>query len=332
MGWSPAGSTVLVTGAQGFVGGWLAQRLLDEGARVVVTRRDVEPDTRFRTDGVERRCVVAAADVEDHAAIARVLAEHEVDAVFHLAAQTIVGTANRAPLATFEANVRGTYVLLDACRGAGPGLERVVVASSDKAYGSHAELPYREDFALRPRFPYDVSKACADMIARSFAATYALPVAVTRLANVYGGGDLNWSRIVPDSCRALVAGRAPVIRSDGTPQRDYLFVDDAVDAYLAIAASLDDPRLHGRAWNAGWGSPVSVGELVRRLVSVSGRELEPEVRGDGVPDGEIDRQFLDSTAIRAELGWHPHVALDEGLARTYAWYAALHAEPAAHDR
>lgn len=323
MGWRPAGSTVLVTGAQGFVGGWLAQRLLDEGARVVVTRRDVEPDARFRTEGVEARCVVADADVTDQAAIARVLAEHDVDAVFHLAAQTLVATANRAPLSTFEANVRGTYVLLEACRTAAPRVERVVVASSDKAYGSHDELPYREDFPLRPRFPYDVSKACADMIARSYAATYDLPVAVTRLANVYGGGDVNWSRIVPDSCRALVAGSAPVIRSDGTPERDYLFVDDAVDAYLAVAASLDEPRFGGRAWNAGWGAPVSVRELVERLIAVAGRDVEPDVRGDGVPDGEIDRQYLDAGAIRAELGWEPRVPLDDGLARAYAWYSAL---------
>lgn len=323
-GWEPAGATVLVTGAQGFIGSWLAERLLDGGARVVVPRRDVEPEARFRTDGVEQRCVVVAADIEDYDAIARVLNEHEVDAVFHLAAQTIVGTANRSPLSTFEANVRGTYVLLEACRAAavmGHGVERVVVASSDKAYGSHAELPYREEFPLQPQFPYDVSKACTDMIARSFAATYGLPIAVTRLANVYGGGDLNWSRIVPDTCRALAAGRAPEIRSDGTPERDYLHVDDAVDAYLAVAASLDRPELRGRAWNAGWGAPLSVRAIVDELIAVAGAEVAPRVLGDGVPAGEIDRQFLDSAAIRAELGWAPRVELADGLRRTYAWYA-----------
>ncbi|HEX2160726.1 MAG TPA: SDR family NAD(P)-dependent oxidoreductase, partial [Thermoleophilaceae bacterium] len=242
MTWNPAESTVLVTGAQGFIGGWLAERLLDDGARVVVPRRDFEPDARFRTDGIEERCVVVAADVQDYAAMTRVLEEHHVDAVFHLAAQTIVGTANRSPLSTFEANVRGTYVLLEACRAAaatGGPVARIVVASSDKAYGSHDELPYREDFALQPTFPYDVSKACTDMIARSFASTYGMPVAVTRLANVYGGGDLNWSRIVPDSARALADGDRPVIRSDGSPERDFLYVEDAVDAYLAVAESLD---------------------------------------------------------------------------------------------
>lgn len=319
MSWTGAGSSVLVTGAQGFVGCWLAERLLDAGARVVVPRRDVEPDARFVAEGVERRCVVVPADVEDRPALVRVLNEHEVDAVFHLAAQTIVGTANRSPLSTFEANVRGTYTLLDACRELG-GVERIVVASSDKAYGSHDELPYREDMPLQPSYPYDVSKACADMIARSFAATYGMPVAVTRLANVYGGGDLNWSRIVPDSCRALVRGEAPVIRSDGSPERDYIHVDDAVDAYLAVAGSFDRAELRGRAWNAGSGAPRSVLAMVERLVAAAGADAEPDVRGDGVPAGEIDRQYLDSTAIRDELGWEPAVALDDGLRRTYEWY------------
>jgi CDP-glucose 4,6-dehydratase len=319
--WSPADSTVLVTGAQGFIGSWLAQRLLAEGARVVVPRRDVEPDSRFRTEGIEERCVLTLADVQDHGALVRLLEEHEVDAVFHLAAQTIVGTANRSPLSTFEANVRGTYMLLEACRTVGERIERVVVASSDKAYGAHDDLPYREDFPLQPTFPYDVSKACTDMIARSFAVTYGMPVAVTRLANVYGGGDLNWSRIVPDTCRALIVGDAPVIRSDGTPERDYLYVEDAVDAYLTVAASLDREPLHGRAWNAGWGSPLAVREVVDRLVAVSGAGVEPEVRGTGTPHGEIDRQYLDSSAIADELGWRPSVGLDDGLRRAYDWYA-----------
>ena len=313
-----------MTGAQGFIGSWLAERLLDAGARVVVPRRDFEPDARFRTAGVEERCVVAAADIQDYAAMTRVINEHGVDTVFHLAAQTIVGTANRSPLSTFEANVRGTYVLLEACRGVGvvgDPVARVVVASSDKAYGAHDELPYREDFALQPTFPYDVSKACTDLIARSFAATYDLPVAVTRFANIYGGGDLNWSRIVPDTCRALIGGDAPVIRSDGTPERDYLYVEDAVDAYLAVAASLADERHHGRAWNAGWGSPLAVREIVERLIAVAGSDAAADIQGNGTPHGEIDRQYLDSSAIRAELGWEPRVGLDEGLKRTYDWYA-----------
>jgi CDP-glucose 4,6-dehydratase len=304
------------------VGSWLAERLLDRGHTVVALRRDVEPQSRFRADGIEERCVLALADVTDRAAMARVLNEHAVDTVFHLAAQTIVGVANRSPLATFEANIRGTWQLLEACRELG-SVERMVVASSDKAYGEHRELPYREDFALQPSFPYDVSKAAADLIARSYAATYGLPVAVTRLANVYGPGDLNWSRLVPDTARALARGERPVVRSDGTPERDYLYVDDAVDAYLAVADSLDRPELHGRAWNAGWGRPVAVLDLVRTLIEVSGVDLEPEVRGSAVPHGEIDRQYLDSSAIGSELGWEPRVPLLEGLRYTWEWYSKL---------
>jgi CDP-glucose 4,6-dehydratase len=294
---------------------------LDEGRSVVALRRDVEPASYFRTDGIEERCTIALADLADHSAVLRVLNEHDVRDVFHLGAQTIVGTANRSPLGTWEANVRGTWSLLEACRTVG-SVQRVVVASSDKAYGSHEELPYREDFPLKPVFPYDVSKAAADLIARSYAATYGMPVAVTRLANVYGPGDLNWSRIVPDTARALARGERPVIRSDGTPERDYLYVEDAVDAYLAIAASLDRPELSGRAWNAGWGRPVSALDMVRTLISVSGVEVEPDVRGEGVPAGEIDCQYLDSSAIREELGWEPKWDLERGLRAAWEWYRA----------
>ena len=316
-----AGSSVLVTGGQGFVGAWLVERLLGEGARVVVPRRDAEPESRFAREGLEARCVVALCDLSDHDSLVRLLNEHEVRVVFHLAAQTIVGTANRSPLSTFEANVRGTWNLLEACRELG-GVERIVVASSDKAYGAQAELPYREDSPLLAVHPYDVSKACADLIARSYAASYGLPLAVTRLANVYGPGDFNWSRIVPDTARALVRGERPVIRSDGTPERDYLYVDDAVEAYLAVASSLDREELWGRAWNAGCDEPVPVLELVRKLIEVSDRDLEPDVRGKGTPQGELDRQWLDSSAIRRELGWEPGVDLAEGLRRSWDWYRA----------
>lgn len=285
-------------------------------------RRDFDPASRFRSEGIEERCTVALADLTDFDALVRVLNEHDVEAVFHLAAQTIVGTANRSPFATWEANVRGTWCLLEACRTLGGG-QRVVVASSDKAYGSHEELPYREDFPLKPVFPYEVSKAAADLIARSYASTYGLPVAVTRLANVYGPGDLNWSRIVPDTARALARGERPVIRSDGTPERDYLYVEDAVTAYLAVAASLDRPELSGRPWNAGWGSPVPVLDVVRTLIDVSGVDVEPDIRGEGTPAGEISRQYLDSTAIREELGWEPKWELERGLRAAWEWYSAL---------
>jgi CDP-glucose 4,6-dehydratase len=318
-----SGASILVTGAQGFIGSWLVSRLLDEGARVVVLRRDVPAESRFGIENLEDRCDVVLGDLVEYGSLVRVLNEYDVKAVFHLGAQTIVGTANRAPLSTYETNIRGTYMLLEACRAVGvtgEGVERIVVASSDKAYGNHDELPYSEDFALQPRYPYDVSKAATDMIARSYAVTYGLPVAVTRLANVYGGGDFNFSRIVPDTARALVRGDRPVIRSDGTPERDYIYAPDAVDAYLAIAKSLDEPAMYGRAWNAGAGRAYSVREIVDRLIAVSGRDVEPDVQGEGTPHGEIDRQFLDSTRIREELGWESRWELDDGLRETWAWY------------
>ena len=202
----------------------------------------------------------------------------------------------------------------------GDPVRRVVVASSDKAYGSHEELPYREDFPLQASYPYDVSKAATDLIARSYAVTYEMPVAVTRLANVYGPGDVNWARVIPDTARALVRGERPVIRSDGSPERDFIYVDDAADAYLAVGDSLEDPSNHGRAWNAGSGEPHSVLEIVTRLIEVSGRSVEPEIRGTGVPHGEIDRQYIDPTAIREELGWSPKWDLDSGLRAAWEWY------------
>jgi CDP-glucose 4,6-dehydratase len=286
---------------------------------VLALRRDVDPDSRFVADGIRERCVIVQADLTDHDALTRVLNEHDVTSVFHLAAQAIVTTANRSPLSTWETNVRGTYTLLEACRDHGQAT-RIVVASSDKAYGQHEQLPYREDFPLLPRYPYDVSKACADLIARSYAVTFDLPLAVTRLANVYGPGDRNWSRLIPDTARALARGDRPVIRSDGSSERDYIYVDDAAAVYLAVAESLDRSELRGRAWNAGRGEPVAAREVVRRLIEVAGVDVEPLVRGVGVPPGEIDRQFLDSTAIRSELGWEPRWELDRGLAATWDWY------------
>ena len=272
--------------------------------------------SRFDTDGLRERCTLVEGDLD---ALGPALGDLNPRTVFHLAAQTQVGKANLVPLSTWETNIRGTYMLLEAVRERDPAT-RVVVASSDKAYGSHRELPYREDFALQPRFPYDVSKAATDMIARSYAATYGMPVAVTRLANVYGPGDVNWGRLIPDTARALLRGERPVIRSDGTPERDYIYVEDAADAYLAVAGSLDDPSNHGRAWNAGSGEPVSVLEVVRRLIAVSGRDLEPDIQGTGVPHGEIDRQYLDPTAIREVLGWRPRWDLDSGLRAAWEWY------------
>jgi len=282
---------------------------------VVLSRSDLA-GSRFDTEGLRDRCTLVEGDL---GSIGPALAEHSPRAVFHLAAQTQVGNAYRDPLTTWETNIRGTYLLFEAIRRHDVGTQ-VVVASSDKAYGSHESLPYREDFALDPSYPYDVSKAATDMIARSYAATYDMPVAVTRLANVYGPGDVNWARVIPDTARSLIRGERPVIRSDGTPERDYIYVEDAADAYLAVVGSLDEPANRGRAWNVGSGTPLAVLEVVRRLIAISGRDLEPDIQGSGVPHGEIDRQYLDPTAIREELGWTPRWDLDRGLRAAWDWY------------
>jgi len=307
-----AGTPVLVTGAQGFIGSWLASRLLDEGARLVVPAREGRP--------VDPRCEVLEADILDPAAMRRLIDDHGVRAVFHLAAQSTVEVARRDPLATFDVNVRGTYGLLDACRTASVPVERVVVASSYLTYGGTSNGPAGPETELRAAYPYEVSKACADVISRSYAHAYGLPIAVLRLANVYGGGDYNFTRLVPETARSLVRGERPVLRSDGTPQRDFLYVEDAVDAYLAVAASLDADHARGRAWNGGAGEPVAVLDVVERLISVAGSDAEPLIQGRGTPPGELDRQAVDASALRDELGWQPRWDLDRGLAETYRWY------------
>ncbi len=311
---------MLFTGAQGFIGSWVAERLLDEGAQVLVLDRPPTEPSRFRLRGLHERCTAVAADLADPRSLRLALDEHSVQAVFHLAASAIVGSAMSSPLETYEVNVRGTWNLLEACRTADEPPNRVVVASTDKAYGVHEELPYREDHALQPRFPYDTSKACADIIARSYAHTFGLPVAVTRFANVFGGGDFNFSRLIPGAIRSLLAGEPPEIRSDGLMQRDFLYAEDAASAYLAVAASLDRPALHGRAWNAGIGRPVRVLEVVEQLIDIAGVDVEPDVRGQGTPHGELSRQWLDCDDIARELGWMPALDLRRGLEATYAWY------------
>jgi CDP-glucose 4,6-dehydratase len=311
---------VLVTGAYGMLGGWLTQQLLERGDQVTVLKRDDTPGTYLEAEDLERRCTVVHGDITDPDLIARAIAEHEIDTVFHLAAQTIVGTAQRAPLSTWEANIRGTYLLLEACRS--QQVQRTVVASSDKAYGAHKQLPYTEDMALQPTFPYDVSKAATDLIARSYWHTYGLPVATTRFANIYGGGDRNASRLIPEAIDAAINGRAPVIRSDGSPERDFLYVADAAAAYLAIAAALDDGTARGEAFNAGGDAPHAVRDVVTLVCRLAGTDVEPDIRGAGTPDGEIDRQFVDSTKLRTLTGWRPRTSLEDGLRDTIAWYRA----------
>ena len=309
---------MLVTGAYGLLGSWLVSSLLDRGARVVAIRRDEPAISSLDLLGVADRVDVVPGDIRDEGVVARALNEYDVDGVFYLAAQTLVGTANRDPLSTFETNVRGTWLVLEASRR--HGAERVVVASSDKAYGPQAELPYREDRPLVARFPYDVSKASADLIARSYWHTFGLPVAVTRFANIYGGGDLNGSRLIPEAVCAALQGRPPVIRSDGTSERDFLYVEDAVRAYFAIWELLGRGQGGGEAFNAGGGEPHSVGDVVALICRLAGTEVAPDIRGSGTPPGEIDRQWVDSAKLRGLTGWQPEVPLEEGLRRTIEWY------------
>ncbi len=315
------GRSVLVTGAHGLLGSWLTDALLQGGARVVVIRRDEPAVTALELRGIADRVDSVRGDVCDEGLVARALAEYEVDSVFHLAAQTLVGVANHSPRSTFETNVRGTWMLLEACRT--HGVRAAVVASSDKAYGPQAQLPYSEEQALAPRFPYDASKAAADLIARSYWHTFGLPVAVTRFANLYGGGDLNRSRLVPEAIGAALAGRAPVIRSDGRPERDFLYVEDAVAAYLAIWEGLSEdpnPGFGGAAFNAGGGEPHRVGDVVALICRLAGSGVSPEIRGQGTPHGEIDRQWVDFSKLSALTGWRPEIGLEEGLIRTIEWY------------
>lgn len=315
------GHSVLVTGAYGLLGSWLVKELLARGARVCVIRRDQPVLSALSSMGLESRVNVVDGDICLEGLVLRTLVEYEVDSVFHLAAQTLVPTANRSPIPTFETNIRGTWTVLEACRL--HGAERVVVASSDKAYGAQETLPYREEFGLRPRYPYDVSKAATDLIARSYWHTWRLPVAVTRFANLYGGGDANGSRLVPEAVTAALAGRRPVVRSDGSPERDFLYVEDAVRGYLAIFAALGDGgdgAAAGEPFNAGGGRPHRVRDVVDLICRLAGTDVKPDIRGQGTPSGEIDRQWVDYSKLQRLTGWQPRVSLEDGLRRTIEWY------------
>jgi CDP-glucose 4,6-dehydratase len=309
----------LVTGGRGFAGSWLAKALLDSGAQVISLDRGGPAPSGLELLGIGGEVGDITGDLRDRGLIRSLLREGSIDAVFHLAAQPIVGDANASPVPTFETNIQGTWVLLEECRET--GIEAAVVASSDKAYGPHEKLPYTEDSALQPVYPYDVSKAATDLIARSYWHTHRLPVAVTRLANIYGGGDRNFSRLVPETVTAVLDGRSPVIRSDGSPERDFIYIEDAASAYLAIAEAVASGRGAGEAFNAGWGRPHPVREVVDLICELGPGEIEPDYRGSGSPSGEIERQYLDSAKIRTETGWEPRVDLREGLGRTLDWYA-----------
>jgi CDP-glucose 4,6-dehydratase len=308
----------LVTGATGLLGSWLTRSLIERGADVVCLVRDWIPESELVLSGGLSRVKVVRGDITDGPLLERVLGEFEIDSVFHLAAQAIVSIANRNPISTFETNVRGTWLLLEACRRS-PKVRQIVVASSDKAYGSSPVLPYTEDTPLRGEHPYDVSKSCADLIAQSYAKTYNLPVVVTRCGNFYGGGDLNWNRIVPGTIRSVYRGTAPVIRSNGKFIRDYIHVEDGAAAYILFAERLfEDRALAGLALNFSTHDRFTVKELVDRILLRMGSKLDAVVLGE--THGEIVEQSLDASLARERLGWRPRFSLDEGLDRTIAWY------------
>jgi CDP-glucose 4,6-dehydratase len=314
--------SVLITGCTGFLGYALTSELLRRGAAIVGLVRDRVSRSPFFADGLADRINIVQGAVEDYETVERAINEYAADTVLHVAAQSIVGVANRNPTSTFEANIKGTWVVLEACRRS-PSVSRVIAASSDKAYGEHATLPYDESFPLQGSHPYDVSKSCADLIARAYHETYGVPVCITRCGNLFGPGDLNFNRIIPGTFRSILNDERPVIRSDGSPMRDYLFIEDAVAGYLLLAERMDDTTVAGKAFNFGTGEPVSVLDLTRRMLKVAGREdLRPDVQNTA--KGEILNQYLSAELARNTLGWQPGAGLDARLAETLAWYRANH--------
>lgn len=308
----------LVTGATGLLGSWLTERLVKLGANVVCIVRDSVPLSRFESSGLSERVVTVRGDIRDQGLMERALGEYEIHTVFHLAAQAIVGTANRNAVSSFDSNIRGTWSVLEACRRS-PLVRSVVVASSDKAYGDQPILPYTEEMPLLAKNPYDVTKACADLIAQSYAHTWGTPVCIARCGNFYGGGDLNFNRLVPGAIRDILNERRPVIRSDGSYVRDYIYVEDGAQAYLHTAAAIAArPELAGEAFNFSLEQPLTVLELIEQLQAAMGSSHQPDVRNEATH--EIHAQYLDSTKARDQLNWTAEIGLEEGLRRTVAWY------------
>jgi CDP-glucose 4,6-dehydratase len=310
---------VFVTGATGLLGSWLVEELLHQGANVTCLVRDWVPASLLVSSGMLERTNVVRGDLEDYSLLLRTINEYEINSVFHLGAQTIVGTSSRSALSTFEANIKGTWNILEACRECSRLVERIVVASSDKAYGSHEKLPYTEDAPLQGRFPYDVSKSCADLISLSYHQTYNLPLAITRCGNLFGGGDLNFNRLVPGTILSVLQNQPPIIRSDGKFVRDYVYVKDAVFAYLMLAEQLPGEHFVGQAFNFGPERPLSVLDMVNLILEIMDvRNLAPVILNQA--SHEIRDQYLDCSKAQKMLGWLPQFAVEEGLRQTIAWY------------
>ena len=318
------GRNVFITGCTGILGSWLTKALVGRGANVVGLIYDEDPRSQLVRSGYDRRITRVRGSVTDYALMERILNEYQVDTCFHLAAQALVTVANRAPLSTFESNIKGTWTLLEAARRCST-LTRLVIASSDKAYGEHKVLPYSEDAPLQGRHPYDVSKSCADLIALAYAETYGLPLGITRCGNIYGGGDLHWDRVAPGAMRSVLHGERPIVRSDGTLTRDYLYVEDIVSAYILLAERLDDPAIRGQAFNFGFNDPKTVLEIIEAILEAAGRpDLEPIILNQSLH--EIRHQYLSSEKARRLLGWEPQWTLEAGLRETLSWYREFFAE------
>ncbi len=315
MNWS--GINVLVTGADGFVGSHLAKRLSDKGANVATIVRDIKKTSNIDILGLQRKINIVHGNIINFADCERTLNEYEIEFCFHLAAQAIVAPANRSPLSTFESNIKGTWNILEASR-LSKKINGMIVASSDKAYGQQKNLPYTEESPLQGYFPYDASKACAEIIARCYFMTYKLPLAITRNANTYGPADMNLSRIVPDVITKLINNEQPVIRSDGTPLRDYIYITDAIDAYLALAENLHRENVIGQAFNFGTDKPISVLELYNKIIKLMGKKVKPKILGEA--KNEIDEQYLSIKKAKEILKWEPKYSIDEGLKETIDWY------------
>ncbi|MDD4409974.1 MAG: GDP-mannose 4,6-dehydratase [Candidatus Pacebacteria bacterium] len=316
---------VLVTGCTGLLGSWLTKSLAEKEANVVGLIRDIIPRSNLNWSGFNSKIIIVRGEIEDYFLLERTINEYEIDTVFHLAAQTIVTIANRNPISTFKANIEGTWNILEACRRA-PLVKRIIVASSDKAYGDQEKLPYDEETPLEGRHPYDVSKSCADLICRSYYETYSLPVCVTRCGNFYGGGDLNFNRIVPGTVRSIFNNEMPIIRSDGTYLRDYFYIKDGAESYMVLAEKMENKNIHGEAFNFSTEHPISVLEIVNKIIGLMESNLEPKILNNAT--NEIRDQYLSAHKAKTLLSWQPLYSFDEGLKETIEWYQMFFKEMA----
>lgn len=308
---------VFITGCTGLLGSWLIKALVKRKANVVGLVRDLVPKSYLNWSGLNEEIITVRGKLEDYFLLERTLNEYEIDTAFHLGAQTIVTIANRNPISTFDSNIKGTWNILEACRRS-PNLEKIVFASSDKAYGAQDKLPYNENTPLEGRHPYDVSKSCADLLCKSYSETYGLPVCITRCGNFYGGGDLNFNRIVPGTIRSVLNNEQPIIRSDGTMIRDYFYIEDGVNAYLTLAENMDNKDIHGEAFNFSNEEPLSVLDIVKKVLNVMNSDLEPIILNQST--NEIEKQYLSSKKARSLLKWEPIYSIEEGLNKTFQWY------------